>query len=514
MRIALINPPYRHDRMGISNIEPIGLGYIKSYLNFQNIECDLYDFSCTELTDEELINKYKLNEYKFLGFASYTISFRQTISLISLIKFMNQSVKIIVGGHHVTLNPEFVLKEFSCIDYIVAGFGEETTYQLINSIANENDISQIAGIGYRIGKNIIFNAPDFNNIKIDLYPFPERHVIRDTGHSIIHKKSDDVINISTSRGCPYTCYYCVNSNNKKWFKRSVDNVISEIKELYYKYSFKHIFFIDCNFLIDVNRAYRIIENIYKLDKNITLNFQVRSDQIVDNEIFFYKISKLGCTHINVGIESNSNSVLERFNKLTTPEINQKAVDILKEFNIQPIVFIIMFDALTTLKDLEDNFTFLKNNGLTNINNINTIYTSLMPFRGTPYYDKYNKYYEAKIHEVANPIFQDPDVKKFFQILSDFRNIYEDNIHSQLVAFKEYFNRSKEQNQCFKSVLLAYEFTVKFQYIFFELLLNHFLIGNKDVSIQDIISNDSISNVLKIIENGIKIIEGVSQTNEV
>lgn len=74
-KIALINPPFRGVIHRIKDAYPLGLGYIKAYCESKGVVCDLYDFSCSLLSDQALEEKYCLSDYDVIGVSSYSLFF-------------------------------------------------------------------------------------------------------------------------------------------------------------------------------------------------------------------------------------------------------------------------------------------------------------------------------------------------------------------------------------------------------------------------------------------------------
>ena len=72
-KIALINPPFRGVIHRIKDAYPLGLGYIKAYCESKGVVCDLYDFSCSLLSDQALEEKYCLSDYDVIGVSSYSL---------------------------------------------------------------------------------------------------------------------------------------------------------------------------------------------------------------------------------------------------------------------------------------------------------------------------------------------------------------------------------------------------------------------------------------------------------
>lgn len=425
MKIALINPPYIMEKVSETGMPSIGQGYIASYLENRGIKCDMVDFSYTYASNSELIYNNNLLEYHVLGIASYTISFLETVEFIREIKRRKNDMIIFVGGHHASLVPKLILEDFPEIDYVIIGYGEIAVYELLQVLRKKKKIENVKGLAYRVNGEIRMNR-DLYQYDLDQLPFPNRWVIDEKGckkYTIVN----NTLTISTSRGCPYSCFYCVNATRSGWQCRSFENVLNEIREVSLIQKFEEIYFVDCNFFVDVKRAICLLEHIYHEFPWISFNIQMRSDQVVNNEWAIAALSYINCRTINIGIESNSLKVLERFNKFTTPEINQNAIDILKKYKINPVTYFIMFEALMDMDDIECNIDFIEKNELITIYNMDNIFNTLMPFVGTPYYTKYGEYYEGSVHSLMRPKFQDKQVEHVYYIIKKFRDEFEDNM---------------------------------------------------------------------------------------
>ena len=164
----------------------------------------------------------------------------------------------------------------------------------------------------------------------------------------------------------------------------------------------------------------------------------------------------------MGIESNSKTVLERYKKGTSPEINQKAIDFLKHTQGQIIVYMIMFEALESLEDIRLSFDFIKNNDLLDYSMVGNIYQTLVPFYGSAYYDEFHDYYTGSIHQRTHPKFVDRRVQKLYDAVCDFRNEYEDRIASAIFGLLNKTRTDLENEYLF--------FLTRIQYIVFEYLL--------------------------------------------
>lgn len=458
-KLALINPPFRGVIHRIKDAYPLGLGYIKAYCESKGVVCDLYDFSCSLLSDQALEEKYCLSDYDVIGVSSYSLFFSDTVVLIELLK-KDRNI-IVVGGHHATLCGSKILRDFPVIDFCLKGFGEKSFYDFISNIDTEN-VYSVSGLCYRKGDEFIDNPVNYEGIDINEFPVPDRGDIIVDASNYEFDATKRVFHISTSRGCPYHCTYCVNCKNNYWLARSELNVLEELNREFRGKGYKYINFVDCNFYVNPSRAESLIARIRKEYPGVKFSFQTRSDQVANNKGQLEKLLSAGDCSITLGIESNSAQVLKRYRKETTPDINQNAIDFLKQTQSQTLVYMIMFEALESLDDIRASFDFLKNNDLLDYATVGNIYQTLVPFYGSHYYDDYHDYYIGSIHERTKPIFVDNKVQNLYDAVCDFRDLYEDRI-SQAVYVLSSTNRTTEENE----ELL---FLVKIQYVIFEYLL--------------------------------------------
>lgn len=458
-RIALINPPFREVKHRMKDAYPLGLGYIKAFCNSKGIDCDLYDFSCSRLSDYDLIEKYNLHSYDLIGISSYSLFFNDTVRLINLLK--NSHNTIIVGGHHATLCGAKILQDFPNIDFCLKGFGEKSFYEFVNFWGTE-DIYSVPGLCYRKGMGFFENPIIYEGLDINEFVSPVRDDIIIDGDNYEFDVTNKVFHISTSRGCPYHCTYCVNCKNNYWLVRSESSILDELKQEFYGKNYKYINFVDCNFYVNPSRAERIIEKIRSVYPGVKFSFQTRSDQICNNKERLKKLLSVGDCSVTLGIESNSSRVLKRYHKETTPQINQDAINFLKQTPSQTLVYMIMFEALESLDDIRESFDFLKDNNLLDYATVGNIYQTLVPFYGSQYYDEYHNYYIGSIHERTTPVFVDHKVKKLYDAVYEFRNLYEDRI-SEAVFILSGLTKTIDE----KKELL---FLLKIQYVVFEFLL--------------------------------------------
>ena len=433
MKVALINPPHRGELNFTKPTYPLGLGYLKAMCKNLDIFCDLFDFSSSILSDIELCTKYKLSDYDYIGISTYTINFMDTLELIKLIK-TDKNI-IILGGHHASLLGKKILEDFNFIDYAMMGYAEYTFTDFLKLQGKDEDaLHQIPGLCYRKNGIAYSNEAVYDTLNLGELPYPNREDIIFNFPAGLTDSGE--LPIISSRGCTFRCAYCVNCRRTFWLTREINDVIDEISLQFEKSNYRIINFIDCNFFINPKRAAEIINAINNLQADAKITFQTRSDQIVKNESIVRQLLNTRKVKIYIGVESNSHEVLTRLKKDTTPQDNQKAVDIIKDYYNDVIIYTIMFEPVSTLNEIRVTFDFFKNNKLYSYLNSKGLPQPMIPLYGTDYYDEFKDHYDIDIHSISKPIYVEQGVKNLKDCFDAFISEYDDQIKEKLHYIKD------------------------------------------------------------------------------
>lgn len=215
--------------------------------------------------------------------------------------------KLIVGGPHPTFCSNFS-DGFELFDHVVVGEGEHFLKELLDGKINDEKI---------INGEMTAN--------LDMLPFSDRDSF-DMKKIITARQG--IVDFLTQRGCPHNCSFCSNHALRKIYgpkylrRRSVNNVIEEIKKVIEKYQCKTIFFHDDIFTLNENW---VKEFCGRYAKEIGLPWMINShvDHVKDELLEL--LAQAGCVEIKFGIESGDentrNKVLNK--KISDDKINDR-----------------------------------------------------------------------------------------------------------------------------------------------------------------------------------------------
>lgn len=306
---------------------PLGLMYIASALIESGYIVKLKDVQNETLGMEESeIDNYLNNTFvkyltkvnpDFVGIGIlFSLRFKAALRIAKIVKAVFEDIPIALGGAHATLFPEAILEEYTYIDYIVIGEGERSIVKLLNAhFNNRNLLSEIDGMAYRKGGQVIVNPKNEYIQDLDSLPFPAYEVINIKDYyfdtSDWHNPKNLPINynfpIITSRGCPRRCTYCALRlfHGPKYRMRSAKNVIHEIQHLYDRYNCRYISFVDDNMTVSKKRTLEIMSEIGERKLNIQFDTSNGLDINTLDEEILDAMTKVGFIRTAVGIETGS-----------------------------------------------------------------------------------------------------------------------------------------------------------------------------------------------------------------
>jgi len=313
----------------IFNSIPISLGFLAGYLEKNGVEAKIIDEQINPVDSNSIKNELlKLPSPKIVGLSVLTSTYKRSIEIASLIKKIDSSVCVIIGGIHPSSCPEQCLND-PCFDIIVRGEGEKTFYDLILALRAKTSLKLIDGISYKDKSTIIHN-PDRPLIQdLDEIPAFPYHLF-----SPAIKLYKEFGIIVSSRGCPYQCIFCSSRNisNHRYRSHSLQRVISDLDILINKYKQARVSFLDDNMLSDKQRFFKIIDEIISRGYQKHTQFYLCArGRDIDEELC--ERVALANFELAINFETGSNRMMKFIKKAETLEDNINAVTIAKKYGI-------------------------------------------------------------------------------------------------------------------------------------------------------------------------------------
>ena len=361
MKILLLSPPT------ISAIKtvvgttgpPLGLAYLASMVKEEH-DVRIVDSLAENYTYEDVKKIIKKYDPDVAGVTSTTSMIPDAYIVAKMAKRINENVKVVMGGPHVTFVPEKTFKECPCVDFIVRGEGEITFKELIDTLKKNEDPSNILGLSINLGDKVKNNPPRPLIKDIDTIPMASYDLLPMEKYQMDGVRFGTVM---TSRGCPFNCVFCSSSLQfgKRWRGYSDSRVIEELKHLHEKYKIHEIEFLDDTFTLNRPRAIRIVKRIIKEGLNISWSASSRVD--IFTEEVAQAMKKAGCHTIYFGMESGSQKTLNFIGKGITPEQSISAVKKAKNHKLHALGSFVIGFPEETKEDIKKTIKSAKKVGV-------------------------------------------------------------------------------------------------------------------------------------------------------
>lgn len=346
MRIAFVYPALQFDKEHHFEALPIGLLHLTSVIEKEYGTCvDIFD----SRHRSSLPDLSTVNEYDVIGFTAMSMQINHALRMAQKLKKAGYRGKLVFGGPHASVATDHLKQPF--IDAIFIGEAEDTFLQYLHYI--EGKAHQLQRVWIRNGNGEWSGYYGDNFIKnLDTLPFPAREKY---GELI---KSLGMINLTTTRGCPFQCNYCQPTKQilfgKSVRRRSVDNIMAEIEDAVDRFNINRFSIDDDTFTFNKKVVLDFCERVKALGFKWTC--QSRSD--IDRETL-EKMLSAGCDMIYVGVESGSQRVLNLMNKKNTVEKNAEFIRICNEIGIKTWCNMMVGYPGETREDMERSLEFVK-----------------------------------------------------------------------------------------------------------------------------------------------------------
>lgn len=344
-KVILVQP---ENELNETIYTPLGLISLAAFIR-QDFEVKIIDLRFDSL--DFLYNQIKELKPLAVGFSLLTGScIKQVIRACREIKEKYPEARTIVGGIHPTFFPEQTLVN-PYIDFVVINEGEKTLLNLLKAIESKTSLINISNLGWKDEKGKIhINEMTEKFLPMDDLPTPawdlidvEKYVKRlsnapDEWVAPGEPRSRRVINMYSSKGCPFPCSFCYNLyfNQRQWRAKSAQKTSAEMEMLHNKYGINYFIIHDDNFVIDRKRALEIAELIKKKEMKIKFSIDARIDYF--DYDFLKKMKEGGLCEIRVGCESGSNRVLKDvIQKRITKEQTIQAIKVARDLDLKLIL---------------------------------------------------------------------------------------------------------------------------------------------------------------------------------
>lgn len=332
-------------------LPPLGILSIASYLEENNFKVALIDLHSEQYSIEEFRAKIKKLNPKFIGMTVLSAHLKVALNIANVFYEELPEAKIIAGGVHAEIYPEQLLTH-KPFDAVCVGDGEEVMLEYVmNKPKNE-----INGLVYIEDGRLVKNKVRPIEMNLDKYPFPAYHLINMDNYfpAFTTYKRLPAINLLMTRGCPGKCSFC-NSARTVLRGRTPEKMVELIKILRYEYGILQFTFYDDTFTAHKKNLIKFCELMIEQKVDASWVCYARGDMFTEE--IAELISKAGCHHLLLGIETGSEKLMKEIGKSIDKSKYHKVVKIAHKYNLEVRGAFILGHQKETLETMKETLQF-------------------------------------------------------------------------------------------------------------------------------------------------------------
>lgn len=325
-------------------IENLGIGYLMSMLKQHGHEIDLIfdpgldDNLFLKAPHLAWLNRHEQLLERAVGFRPHLIAMGSPTNLWPFCSTMAAKLKaklgvpIVVGGHHAQALPDYVLSNPN-VDMVCPGEGEIALLELVTRMESGGDITTIPGIWVKRDGLVYRNDLGPLENDLDKFPFPEKQLWWEYGCF------KDNLEIFTGRGCPFRCTFCNIHYQREIFsgkgdflrKRSIPNVMAELKQNLARYDVKFVSVHDDNFTTNPHWVEEFCE-VYR--KEINLPWYCFGYPTTIKPRLVKAMKAANCATIFMGVDSGDETIRRQImERPMSDELIYRAAELIKSAGI-------------------------------------------------------------------------------------------------------------------------------------------------------------------------------------
>ncbi|MDD6037719.1 MAG: B12-binding domain-containing radical SAM protein [bacterium] len=353
--LTAINAKYIHSNPAVYSLQAYAAkrGYVAS----------IAEYTINHSVEEILGSIYE-HHPDVICFSCYIWNISYVKELVAELYKLRPKLPIWLGGPEVSFCAKELLSEYPQITGIMIGEGEQTFVELCACIENEKSIDGVAGIVWRREDGEIVENPMRELLSMDDLPFC---------YEKLERFENRIIYYETSRGCPFSCSYCLSSVDKKLRMRSLSLVYPEL-QFFFDHKVPQVKFVDRTFNCDHGHAMGIWSYLKAHDNGVTnFHFEIAADLLREDELALLETMRPGLVQFEIGVQSTHEPTIHEIRRtMNLDRLSEAVMRVHRANNIHQHLDLIAglpfedyetfkksFDAVYSLRPQQLQLGFLK-----------------------------------------------------------------------------------------------------------------------------------------------------------
>ncbi len=311
--LAAINAKYIHSNLAVYSL--------KKYAEDIGADIEIAEYTINQYT-ADIVQSIYLKKPKVIAFSCYIWNRGHVGRVIKDIARVLPETEIWTGGPESSYNAAAFMEEYPEITGIMIGEGENIFKNLVYYYTKEAPLlSEIRGIIYRENGTVICNPPE-PLLDMSSIPFP---------YDDLEPFRNKIIYYESSRGCPFSCSYCLSSIDKKLRFRNTELVKKELK-FFIDNNIPQVKFVDRTFNCKKSHAMEIWNYILEHDNGITnFHFEISADLLDDEALELLSRMRPGLVQFEIGVQSTNPATIAEIDRTMDTDRVKRVVDRINGF---------------------------------------------------------------------------------------------------------------------------------------------------------------------------------------
>jgi len=345
-------------------IQDLGLGYLVTAVRKDGHEALIKDWNMPPSV-EDYVEYLKKEKPQVVGLKVFTKDVGAAAKTIHIIKSVDPSIIVIVGGPHPsTVSPEELFEDLVGADFAFRGEAEVALpiflkYQSSPPEVNSRKILRdVPGLVWRQDGSVIANDVKF--VDVNQFELPSWDLLKPSDYPALmglnNLHSGNPAPFITSRGCPGRCSFCSVKmiNGQKVRRRSLKSVMDELSFLYHEQNVRFLMIMDNGFLVDEDYVQDMCESI--IDKGLKFKWDcvfIDTGKALKQKTMRL-MKKAGCVMVNLGVETASDRMRRLTRKNNKIGTVREIVSLLKKNDIDVFGFFMMGFPTETRIEIQES----------------------------------------------------------------------------------------------------------------------------------------------------------------
>ena len=326
--LTAINAKYIHSNLAVYSLRAAALAAAPASDKHESFSVELAEFTINHRT-EEILRDIFLRKPDVLLFSCYIWNIVYVRELAENCRKIMPEVPVWLGGPEVSYDAEKFLRENPAADGILCGEGEETFRLLAECYAagqaDTEHLAEIPGLVFRepvesaarpIRVNTPAPLPDLSAL-----PFP---------YGELAEFENRIIYYESSRGCPFSCSYCLSSIEKSVRFRDIEKVCREL-QFFLDRRVPQVKFVDRTFNCRKSHAMAVWSYILEHDNGITnFHFEIEAELLDEEELALLERMRPGLVQLEIGVQSANRETLKAVRRSTDLERLRRVVERIRD----------------------------------------------------------------------------------------------------------------------------------------------------------------------------------------